>query len=70
MPTCKPLKMAPLRLALDLSNLPALPRVIVWIGIAKLLFLDFKVLMFGRSRHHFGGVVGPEAERVVTSVAV
>ncbi|MDO6732811.1 hypothetical protein Q4577_22565, partial [Marinovum sp. 2_MG-2023] len=25
-------------------------------GIAKLLFLDFKVLMFGRSRHHFGGV--------------
>ena len=40
------------------------------LGIAKLLTVAFDALVIGRSRRHFGSIIGPEAERVATGVAV
>jgi len=39
-------------------------------GIAKLFAAAFQARLIGRSRRHFGGVIGPEAECIVARVAV
>jgi hypothetical protein len=39
-------------------------------GIAKLLAADFEASAKAGSCRHFGGVVRPETERIVTGVAI
>ena len=44
--------------------------VMTWTGIAKLLAVACEALEKAGLCRHFGGVIGPEAERIAAGVAV